>query len=500
MDLAKLEIALRPRSHWEAIDLGFSLARRWFLPLSALWLMTALPVTAIILLFFHDSLIWLSVLVWWFKPLYEPPLMFWLSRSVFGERPPLKSVRRQWWRIVRPQLFANLTWRRLSSNRSFYMPIALLEGLRGKERNQRASVLGRRQQAGTWLTIAGFHFEAILEFSFIITLYYIIPEGLRWYNGDNFFFSPGPIDQWLQLGCWLAAMAIIAPFYVAGGFALYLHRRSELEGWDIEIGFRRTVEHIRNNRRPAGAAAAAAVLCVFMLFAQPQPANAEMPSPEASRQQVEKVLADPRFGRMEEETYWKYVGDTEKQENKGDAEGFKAFLEVLAKLLKGFMQGTASVGEIILWALGLFLIAYLIYHFSKNSDWMHSLTGGGGKKKHELPTRLFGLDIRPESLPDDIVEEAMKSIRAGDLRQALSLLYRGSLIRLVTDHRLEIPDSATEGECLDLVRRHRESEEADYFQKLTRAWLITAYAHIPPDACIIEKLALDWREVYGHGQ
>ena len=35
------------------------------------------------------------------------------------------------------------------------------------------------------------------------------------------------------------AMSLIAPFYVAGGFALYLNRRSELEGWDIEICLRR---------------------------------------------------------------------------------------------------------------------------------------------------------------------------------------------------------------------------------------------------------------------
>jgi hypothetical protein len=31
----------------------------------------------------------------------------------------------------------------------------------------------------------------------------------------------------------------LEPFYVAGGFALYLNRRAELEAWDIEQEFRR---------------------------------------------------------------------------------------------------------------------------------------------------------------------------------------------------------------------------------------------------------------------
>lgn len=498
MDLGNLEIALRPRSPWEAIDLGFTMARRWFMPLCSLWLMSALPVALLLIVFFHDNLVLLSILLWWFKPLYEPPLMFWLSRSVFGERPPLREVRKQWWKIVRPQLFANLTWRRLSSNRSFYMPVALLEGLKGKERRQRTVVLGRRQQAGTWLTIVGIHLETILELGFLLTLYYLIPEELRWFHGSNFFFSPGPIDEWFQLVCWLFAMAIIAPFYVAGGFALYLHRRSELEGWDIEINFRRTMENLGNGVKLQTGGIAAALLCLFLFFSPSQQAHAEGPNPTENKQQIEEVLKDPLFGHMEGQHYWKFVGDLKKDESKDTSSGFEAFLKMLGEILEGFMRGTANVGEIILWGLGLFLIAYLIYHFSRNSAWMQAFTGGRKNRKRELPTQLFGLDVRPESLPEDIAAESLQLLKNGELRQALSLLYRGSLVRLVADYQLDIPDSATEGECLALVQQHREKNEASYFQQLTRAWLVTAYAHIPPDARIIEKLCLDWQQVYGH--
>jgi hypothetical protein len=501
MDLDKLEIALRPRSHWEAIDLGFALARRWFMPLCALWLTTALPVSLLLLFIADGDLIWMSLLLWWFKPAYEPLLVFWLSRAVFGERPPLKSVRRQWWRITRPQLFANLTWRRLSSNRSFYMPVALLEGLKGKERHRRISILGRRQHAGTWLTIVGIHFETILEFCFLLGIYFLVPEELRWFEGDDFFFSPGPIDEWLQLICWLAAMGIIAPFYVAGGFALYLHRRSELEGWDIEINFRRTAEKLQSTRRGPIGALLAALFGLSLFMTDPHQAHAnDSLGPKESKQRIEEVLSNPLFGRMEEETYWKYVG-TKAAETDEEAPGWLLrLIEVLIEVFKGFMKGIASYGEIILWGAGLFTLAYLLYHFSRNSDWMQAIHRGNSKGKRQLPSELFGLDVRPDSLPDDIGAEALRQVKAGKLRAALSLLYRGSLIRLITEHQLDIPASATEGECLKLVRHHRSTNEADYFGQLTRAWLTTAYAHLLPDARRIEQLCHDWQKVYGHAE
>jgi hypothetical protein len=493
MELASLQIALRPRNPWEAIDLGFALARRWFWSLCSLWLMAAVPAAALGVVLFGGDLLWVSLLVWWLKPLYEPPLMFWLSRAVFSELPQRGAVRRSWWHIVRPQLFANLTWRRLGANRSFYMPVALLEGLHGRERKKRIAILGRHQQAGTWLTVVGIHFEAILELSFLFTLFFLIPEELRWFEGFDFLLAPGPIDEWLQLVCWLGSMAIIAPFYVAGGFALYLHRRSELEGWDIEIGFRNTAGKIGAERRPRAAALAAALLGLTLLVQAPQEAFAgDDPGPQQSKQIIEQVLADPLFGRMEEEGYWKYVG---KQEGEAETEGLSRIVEVLLEIIKGFLRGIAAFGEAILWGAGALALAFLLYHFSRNRQWMRASgpRGGGGRK---LPAELFGLDLRPESLPGDIAAEALRKAHGGELRGALSLLYRGALVRLIAEHQLAIPQSATEGECLRLVERHRGADEVAYFRQLTRAWQVTAYAHESIDAGRIEQLCHGWREVY----
>ena len=43
MDLDRLSAMLRPRNGWESIDLGFALARHWFLPLWLLWWASAAP-------------------------------------------------------------------------------------------------------------------------------------------------------------------------------------------------------------------------------------------------------------------------------------------------------------------------------------------------------------------------------------------------------------------------------------------------------------------------
>jgi hypothetical protein len=38
--------------------------------------------------------------------------------------------------------------------------------------------------------------------------------------------------------CFVIAVAIVEPFFVGAGFAMYLNRRVELEAWDIEQEFR----------------------------------------------------------------------------------------------------------------------------------------------------------------------------------------------------------------------------------------------------------------------
>ncbi|MES9877669.1 MAG: DUF4129 domain-containing protein [Candidatus Sedimenticola sp. 1PA] len=501
MEIGKLQMDLRRRGHWEAIDLGFALARRWFMPLWSLWMMTALPVGLLLLLVSGGEIWLLLLLLWWFKPLYEPPLLFWMSRAVFGEKLTGKEVARQWWRIVRPQLLTNLTLRRFNPSRSFSLPVALLEGLNGKERRSRITILGQGQHAATWLTFVGFILETILETSLVILLYFLIPEELRWIDIGGLLLAENRVGELLQIPITLLGMSVIAPFYVAGGFALYLHRRSELEAWDIEINFRRTAERLKQGKRILPGLASLLLVTAMATCVLPDSAMAaEPPAPDQAKQLVERVLQDEAFGRYEQQGYWKFVGEEEKSE--ANLEGLLDWLEFFMDMVSGFFKGYASMGELLLWGVAIAVVVFLLYKIIGNRGWFTGWWQGdaGRRGSRQAPLELFGLDMRPDQLPDDIPASAYDLLRAGQLRSALSLLYRGALVRMVQDGLLEIPDSATEGECLELVRMHREGDEAEYFGQLTTHWLLMAYAHITPGREDVEALCHQWSGVFDHVQ
>ncbi len=496
MDLDRMTVSMRPRVAWEAIDLGFAMARQWFLPLWLWWLCSALPLFCLAVLLFHETPWLVMLLIWWLKPLYEPTLLFWLSRALFDQPPSFPMILQRWQRIVWPQLLANLSWRRLSLNRSFYMPIGMLEGVKGKQRRSRISVLGRGQHAGIWLTLAGVFFELALEFSFLILIIIMLPEELQWLDLQALFISPGPLEEWLQHLADLLAMSLIAPFYVAGGFALYLTRRSELEAWDIELSFRRLIARRKSRPRQSATllAAMAALICVVVI-----PGSSEVWADEIERERaktvIEEVLADDTFGKKQTFTYWKYTGDR----NQGDSES--GLLDLVIDFVEGFLQGFAVVGEVLLWVVSGTGLAYLGYRILSNREILTRRRPGSGRRG-EPPAVLFGLDVSPQNLPQDIGRQVRSRLETRDVRGALSLLYRGALAKLVHQEQLEVPDSATEGECLRLVTAERSAREADFFQRLTLLWVGLAYDHQLPDLNLVGGLCQEWesqweREVQG---
>jgi len=97
-----------------------------------------------------------------------------------------------------------------------------------------------------------------------------------------------------------------------------------------------------------------------------------------------------------------------------------------------------------------------------------------------LPRTFLGLELDPASLPEDVAGSARQLWQAGDLVAALSLLYRGALVKLGARGALEIPASATEFECVRAVRSTQPEPVASAFGALTGSWIRTRYAHAPP--------------------
>lgn len=117
------------------------------------------------------------------------------------------------------------------------------------------------------------------------------------------------------------------------------------------------------------------------------------------------------------------------------------------------------------------------------------------------PDILFGLDVRPESLPEEPDAAARALFARGRPREALSLLYRAALSRCI--HRWELPLSAamTELECARRVGREMarlgEETRGGVFRRLTAGWIRTAYAHETLAEARFLELARDWREAFG---
>ncbi len=489
MDLTRIAIKLRPRQAWESIDLGFAMARKWFLPLWTLWLCSALPVMIVLALL--PLPLWLAgLLLWWFKPLYEPALLYWLSRRLFAETTSIKTLYRSGFKIVLPRLVANLTWGRLNPSRSFVMPVALLEGLKGHHRSSRIGVLSRGTHAAGWLTLVGLHFEIILELGFILLIISLIPQEMLWIDWHSYIFDPDPLSEWLHHGCALLAMSIVAPFYVSGGFALYLNRRSQLEAWDLEIGLRNMAQR-HQRRRLMGAASLLLAASLTIIGVQPGTATAlEMDSQE-SRDLISEILADDSFGRYQERGHWKFIGEESEQDDNN------WLIEWLQRVLGGFGTSMAFYAELIMWLAAAGVLAYLLHWFLQNRSLLQGRGESQRNSNRHIPTQVAGLDLRPESLPADPATEAASLIQAGDYRGGFSLLYRAALSVLVHDHAIQIVEGATEGECLRRVRGEIADETSAYFSKLTGMWQQIAYGHIRPPEEKALLLCRDWHGFFG---
>ncbi len=244
MDLDHVTLVIRPRSAWEAMDLGCRVAVKWFGRLWRLWLVTGLPTGLIGCLIALKYPRLAVVLIWWLKPIHEPLLLYWLSRAVFGETLPVRPVAGKWRWILGPHLLRLITRDRFLPERSFLMPVRFLEGGTRETRRQRHRVLGKKQSGGLWLTGACLAVEGVICLSIILLALFLVPESMRMAVD---YHSPFAFPLF-YVAAYLAAVSIIAPFYVTGGFMLYISRRVDLEAWDLEIGFKKMADRAAAHR------------------------------------------------------------------------------------------------------------------------------------------------------------------------------------------------------------------------------------------------------------
>ena len=254
----------------------------------------------------------------------------------------------------------------------------------------------------------------------------------------------------------------------------------------------------RHSRRPwrsALGAALALLLAARVAPAQEPPQKTEADpiaadAPRPTQAQVDDALAtvkaDPNlaFGRTVRTLQWR--------SEPSDSSGWLAGLFVVVKWIVGFLAWIATAGRALVWVAAAVLAALLVVYLARvvRARGMPQLP-----KKFVAPSHVRDLDIRPESLPEDVGAAAMALWDRGAHRAALALLYRGLLSRLVHVHAVPIRDSSTEGECLALAAPRVGAERTDYAARLVRVWQGAVYGTERPAGAAVHALCADFGRV-----
>ena len=100
MKLEDIIAEIRPRSNWEAVDLGWALTRRHSGLVLLSWMVTIWPIWALIIGLLYQSPAWALAAIVVLKPFYDHVPLFVLSRALFGVRPTPGAALKAW-----PKLF-----------------------------------------------------------------------------------------------------------------------------------------------------------------------------------------------------------------------------------------------------------------------------------------------------------------------------------------------------------------------------------------------------------
>ncbi len=388
MDLEASIAELRPRGPWEAVDFGWRLAQHLWRPLYSAWFLVMTPL-ALAALAANWNRPWIAVAMFLLlRPALHPVLLWVLSRGLFGGDASVKNLLPELRRVLLRDFLPRILWRRIQPGHSYTLPVAMLEGLKGQKRRKRVQLLRRKlgSQASELLALCWCMEVVVLVGGFAL-VYLVLPQALHpdWERFLDLYLWEVP--GWGRIAFLLvvASTTLAQPLYVAGGFGLYLTRRTVLEGWDIQLAFSGLAR--RAKELTAGVLLVLGLLGMFGALA-PSTAIAEEgwdgaegegggwdegeafieETPEAEvepmrpiaapstvlppddgdvAKEVEEILASEDFGGEETRVVWRPRDFTE-------AEDGTASLGFFGGLL-------AQLGEIALWLMMLVAIAALVF-------------------------------------------------------------------------------------------------------------------------------------------
>jgi hypothetical protein len=471
-------LSLRSRSVWEAVDSGVLLWRSnfvFFIPFFAVpvW------VAACCLRLFSREFFFIPYLgLWWLKPLFDRLVLHIVSNRFFGSSASSNSNDlcrgiSEIWR----GLLGDLLWRRFSTGRAARMPVRVLERLGAKQFSTRKKVLeGGGINFCSFISVLGLTLEAALLLGEI--LFALMTASLFFPTAVEYLDENSQIVEIFIFAAFCFNYILVESLYVCMGFGLYINSRVEVEGWDLELLFKKFVQPLK----------IALLVCLFTVVAFPaySQITSDFPDnfPVADAQAVldlHEILASPDFG-SEMEGWNIHVKDRDYEELSNL--DFEAGLEKIRTLF-GFMLRFFVVLII------LSFVVFVFYWLIKNRRQI--ICGELFAKK---PFRLVK-NRKPEMAGEStelLFSKAEDFFRKGNLREAWAACFSGCLGAYALSCSIAFPADATEYDCLSLVR-----DAADYreegFSDIVQNWILFAYADRPPAQEAFEKALVHGRSL-----
>lgn len=518
MRLDTVTAEIRPRSDWEAVDLGFAMVRRSFWRCITVWWLTLGIPTAVAAVLLWDRPFIFLLLFWWWKPAGSRMVLFEVSRRLFGEEPAWRSV----WREIPRAWWRRFFYRFVVARFSPWMPVTLavedLEGLRGKGYRQRCSQVVRRGEGVVmWLYFLSDLASLWFGMALLALVMMLMPEGQDggWqeaaeaWDPDYPFELPLLVTRWV-VGCVAAAMSLTDVFVTGGGFGIYINNRTWIEGWDVELAFRRLAQRLGKvavlllslfiialpaARAQESTAPPAGEIPPPLEEALPLTEDAETSPEETPPADEEAASADGKPYRPPEDVIREVKADpafkvhtvTDKIPKKKSS-SWNPPVELIRFLMSAF--GICAV------ALLLGLLGWVIWKFRH----VFRMKGPAPKDERIAPAArvVLGMEVSPDTLPADVPTAAWALWQQGLHQEALGLLYRGSISRVMEIGRVEIQESDTEGDCMLRVESAGPAVHPDYFRGITGTWIRLAYAGISPADTEVQVLCAQWP--FGEGR
>ena len=325
-----LQAALRPRTMWEAIDLGVALTRRQIGVVALWWLLVVTPLCGLIWWALQTSPFVALTVLWFLRPLFGLGQSVALARGLFTAEVRLGELLRATWGWRR--WCFGVLYRRLLPSRGLRALMGQLEDLRGELADRRWARLGEGSFAATsalasicWLL------KWWVSFSAFLAAPSLFPESWTFTALDAWeALNAGSGDPTVLLVMFVAdqlGMFIAESLYTAGAFGLYINQRVLRDGWDLELrlrGFGRAVVR--------GAALGLSLLLVgvggawaqdtaapeWVLEADPPPPERQFPPPNEVDEAVKRVLSDADFGVEHTQRRWRlkrFGGEEDEEED-----------------------------------------------------------------------------------------------------------------------------------------------------------------------------------------